>query len=96
MADPTPTIPIIDISALFQEDLDARASLLMKWDTAMRDVGFAVIIGHQVPPEIGNSLYDESKAFFHLPAAEKGRAKISEKYGAGGYAGKGSISLFLF
>ena len=87
---------MLDISALFGSDEGEVQELARKWDAMLQKMGFVVIVGHNVPAEIGENAYSTAKEFFALPTAEKMKAKYADHYGPGGYLAKGSLARHLF
>ena len=66
-------VPIIDISASRLGDVAARRALAAEIDQTCREIGFMVISGHGVAPELIASVEEISRAFFDLPLEEKMR-----------------------
>lgn len=64
-------IPIIDVGALYDYDIESKKALAATCRTILRDVGFAYIINHEVPEALINRVRDESKKFFDQPMEEK-------------------------
>lgn len=62
-------LPVLDISA---GPVQARAL-----DAACRDIGFLLVTGHGVPPELIARMHAMSSAFFRLPEAEKRRLQVA-------------------
>ena len=69
----TSAIPVIDISAFISpgSDPEARGAVAAEWDNAMSEVGFAVITGHDVPPQCIANLRGAAADFFELDRAAK-------------------------
>ena len=65
------TIPVIDMSAFYNGDDNARAALARQVDETCRDVGFFTVAGHRVPPDLVTSLLQVAREFFALPLEEK-------------------------
>jgi isopenicillin N synthase-like dioxygenase len=90
-------VPIVDISPWTDEAAfsdEERARVAREWDSAMRDVGFAIIRGHAVPPDVVRALRDGAAAFFsQLPEAKQ--AHCHGPYGSpfGGYTGMGTEAV---
>jgi isopenicillin N synthase-like dioxygenase len=73
---PTPTfadtpVPVIDISPYFSGDPGAKTQVARQIDAACRSIGFLVIRGHGVPPELIARADRLTRAFFDLPLAAK-------------------------
>lgn len=54
---PTIAIPIIDISALFQEDIVEKRKLAFTIGKACEEIGFFVIVGHGVDQRLASLLF---------------------------------------
>ncbi len=70
------TLPIIDISPWILEAPSTSLSsdqlrVSREWDEAMREFGFAIIIGHGIDEIHFNQLLTEGKTFFEQPLAQK-------------------------
>ncbi len=84
----------IDVSALFGSDAEPKRALAREWDACLKSVGFAIIVGHNVPESVETTLYDAAKQFFHLPEPDKLKAALNARqYGPGGYVTKGSCCV---
>jgi isopenicillin N synthase-like dioxygenase len=64
-------VPVIDISALFEGDLEARRAVGKQIDAACREIGFFQITGHRLSDDLISGVYDSAKAFFALPLEAK-------------------------
>ena len=97
MAQQADTVPLIDISPFVDEaahDDESRARVAERWDTAMTEVGFALITGHGVAPEVITGLRDGAMAFF----AQEASAKLAHSFGPygtplGGYTAMGTEAV---
>lgn len=67
------TVPVIDIAAYRNGTEAAKRAVAQKIGEACRDIGFLIIAGHGVPPELVASVDDVSREFFDLPLEEKMR-----------------------
>src|SRR5215471_5936512 len=65
------SVPIIDIEPYRGSDAAAKIKVAAAVDRACRDIGFLVIAGHGVPPELIEETRAVGRAFFDLPLAEK-------------------------
>lgn len=82
----TQTLPIIDMSALFDpSDVDGRARVAAELGAACERFGFFYLVGHGVPIETFGALEAESRAFFALAEEEKLRIAMAK----GGRAWRG-------
>ena len=66
-------VPVIDISPWRGGDLAARRALAAEVDRTCREIGFMVISGHGVDPELIEAVESVSRAFFDRPLEEKMR-----------------------
>ena len=65
------TVPIIDIAPYRDGAQSDKRAVARKIDEACRDMGFLIINGHGVPPDLIASVDAASRAFFDLPLEEK-------------------------
>jgi len=73
-------LPVVDLTAR-----DCAAAL----DRACTEVGFFYVVGHDVPPVLGDRLDAAARAFFDLPADQKQAVSMA----AGGRAWRGWFPL---
>ena len=66
-------VPVIDISPYRGGDAAARRALAAEVDRTCREIGFMVISGHGVDPDLIAAVEDVSRTFFDLPLEEKMR-----------------------
>ncbi len=69
-------IPVIDLGPYFEGTEAGKASVALAVDQACRDIGFLVISGHGVEPELIDAMREVSKRYFDLPAEEKLRLRM--------------------
>jgi isopenicillin N synthase-like dioxygenase len=67
------SVPVLDISPYRTGDPEARRALGAEVDRICRDIGFMVISGHGVDPDLIDEVDALSRAFFDLPVEEKMR-----------------------
>ncbi|GME56372.1 Isopenicillin N synthase [Neofusicoccum parvum] len=77
VANPAWEIPVIDVSALFGDDLDAKKKLAGEISSAAEDTGFFYIRNHGIPDSVIDAALSSSKAFFQQPEELKERAHVS-------------------
>lgn len=65
------TIPVIDLGPYFEGTPDGKRAVGRAVDAACRSLGFLVVSGHRVAPELIRTIRDVSFAYFDLPVAEK-------------------------
>ena len=90
-------VPIVDIDPFVNvnaHDEEARRIVASEWDMAMTHVGFAIIVGHGVDPNIISELRDSAMRFF---VQDDGAKKLYNHgpYGNpfGGYTGMNSEAV---
>lgn len=64
-------VPVIDLNAIRGTDAAAIAALGRQVDAACRSIGFLIVQGHAVPPDLIAEVRRQSYAFFDLPEAER-------------------------
>lgn len=64
-------IPTLDIQSFINGDDAAKRAFASQLGAAYETIGFAAIHGHGIPDELIAQLYEESEAFFALPAEVK-------------------------
>lgn len=90
--EPGATIPVIDISAYRSGDPDGTADIARRIDEACRSVGFLIVTGHGVDPDLIERTRRAAFDFFALPTEVKMAYKIPpDRYR--GYTSPGSESL---
>lgn len=67
------TIPIIDVSALVSAEstLEQRQCVADLIGKACEDIGFFIIVGHQIDQKLIDNIWSATKTFFDLPLEEK-------------------------
>jgi isopenicillin N synthase-like dioxygenase len=64
-------VPIIDIAPFLGGDSEDKRSVAAQMKQAREDIGFFVITGHGVAPDLIQRVKDVSTEFFDLPQEEK-------------------------
>src|SRR5262245_55068364 len=64
-------VPIIDLSGYFTGDPQKKAAVARQIDEACRTIGFLVISGHGVAPDIVERAAAVTRAFYDLPLEAK-------------------------
>jgi isopenicillin N synthase-like dioxygenase len=64
-------VPIIDLASFREGDRAARLRVATEVGRAINDIGFLVVTGHGVNPDLIAAVQDVSNAFFDLPMEEK-------------------------
>ncbi|MGE6473287.1 2-oxoglutarate and iron-dependent oxygenase domain-containing protein [Serratia proteamaculans] len=78
-------LPIIDISALYQDDPHGWQTIAQQIDRACREWGFFYIKGHPISAQRIKQLLDSAQHFFALPAAQKLAIDITQTRHHRGY-----------
>lgn len=93
MSSPLPSrIPVIDLSPYFEGTPEGKQAVGAAVDAACRDLGFLVIQGHGIDPQLLERVCRVSHAFFDLPDADKQAIRIpADRYR--GYIGMEAESL---
>jgi isopenicillin N synthase-like dioxygenase len=76
------SVPIVDISAWLRKsdgEEDARREAAVAWNTAMKEFGCAVVVGHGIAESAFNQINEECREFFAKEVTEK------QKYNHGSY-----------
>jgi isopenicillin N synthase-like dioxygenase len=71
-------VPVIDISALYEDDPEGWRSVEHKLLDAHSTVGFSILTGHGVPTQVMDDLFAASARFYALPLEQK----MAYRYGA--------------
>lgn len=64
-------VPIIDISALFGDDQEKRLATANEIGKACKEIGFFIIVGHQVSDEVINGAWESTRLFFETSLEHK-------------------------
>jgi isopenicillin N synthase-like dioxygenase len=88
------TIPLVDIEPFLKGGAADKAAVAGKIDQACREIGFLVIAGHGVSPQLIADMHEISHGYFALPYWEKMFRKMPpDRYR--GYTAPGDESLAL-
>lgn len=82
-------LPVIDISALYGSEPDARLHAAQRLGQAARASGFCYIRGHRVPVELIDELVHQAHNFFNLPLDQKMKWYIGRSQNHRGYVPEG-------
>ena len=86
-------VPVIDISPYFTDKAEAKQKVADQIGRACREIGFYIIVGHRVSPDLTNRVDRASRDFFDLPVDEKMKLHIGKEASAVGYSALGDRSL---
>jgi isopenicillin N synthase-like dioxygenase len=78
-------LPVIDISGLKSADPAIRQAVGEEIRAACLDLGFMYIAGHGVSPQMRAAVFEETAAFFALPANRKLALNMENSVGNAGY-----------
>ena len=87
------TVPVIDIAPFLGGAPAERQAVAGAIGRACEDIGFFTIVGHGIDAPLVRRMYDVSRAFFDLPAAEKQRVRRPKPEQSRGYIGVGEENL---
>jgi isopenicillin N synthase-like dioxygenase len=85
-------IPVIDLSPYFAGTPEGKRRVAEQIGRACREVGFYVIVGHDVDPQLIDGVETVAREFFDLPLDEKMKVHI-EAPGGVGYSAVGDVAL---
>jgi isopenicillin N synthase-like dioxygenase len=68
---PLLSVPVIDIGPYFDGGDAGKREVARQVNRACEEIGFLVITGHRVDPELCHRMFETSRRFFDLPLAEK-------------------------
>ncbi len=80
-----PSLPIVDVSALFGDDAAAMAATASEMGRAARAFGFLYVIGHQQPAALFEELLEATRRFFAQPLERKMGVYIGNSRNHRGY-----------
>lgn len=83
------SLPVIDITGLYQDDIEARRSVAAQIGAASRDSGFFYIKGHPISRALREQLLKATIAFFDRPLDQKMAYYIGKSTNHSGYVPQG-------
>jgi len=86
-------VPVIDIAPYLAGTQEGKRRVAAQLYRACREVGFYVIVGHGVDPDLVEAIESVSRAFFDLPLDEKMKVHIGKVPGGVGYSAIGDVAL---
>ena len=75
-------VPVIDITPFSNGRSEEKEMVARRFDQACADVGFLVIVGHGIDPDLPEAIFERARRFFDLPVDEK--LKVRKEDGASG------------
>src|SRR5260370_42326957 len=88
-------VPIIDVAPFLAGAPDEKRRVAAEVDRACEELGFLIVRGHGVPPDLVAAMYDVSKRFFDLTLAEKMKARGQDRSRGYGALGEEALSYGL-
>jgi len=82
-------VSTLDIRAFTEGSLVDQANFVNEMGTGLREYGFVIIEGHEIPPPLIQACYAKAKSFFELSAAEKQKYLVPGGGGQRGYTSLG-------
>ena len=92
----TPSLPVVDVAAFasgIEHDTPAAATRPEHIDTIFRELGFLLVTGHGIDPEVKQRMLDQLRVFFALPIEEKDAIAIGRSPCHRGYVGIATETL---
>jgi len=86
-------VPVIDMAPYLAGTPEGKRRVAEQLGRACREIGFYVIVGHGVAPEMVEQVEAVSREFFDLPLDEKMKLHVGNAPGAVGYAAVGDTAL---
>lgn len=83
------SLPRVDVSGLYGEDIATRRRAARELDVACRDAGFFYLVGHRVSDMLIARLLDRTRAFFSQPPERKFDLYIGKSPNHRGYVPPG-------
>ena len=80
-------LPLIDVGALYENNLDAKLKVSNEIGQACEHIGFFGIANHRIPPPVMDDMLTTSKQFFDLDEKEKNKMHAMSKDYPYGYSG---------
>src|SRR5262249_5615175 len=71
------SVPVIDLTPWLSGDQAARADVAAQVDSALQSVGFFLVTGHGVAPELRARVRAHARTFFALPRQGKQRYAVT-------------------
>ncbi len=86
-------VPVVDIAPFVHGAPAGRADVARQVRDACERIGFFVITGHGVPPEVTEGMYSLAKEFFDLPLGEKLQVEKPQGTDPRGFAQQGTKTV---
>lgn len=87
-----PIVPVVDFSGMYGSE-KAQLAVSKQIFEAFKDIGFVSIVNHGIKPQVVQSAFAASKAFFNLSQSEKEKVAWTDAKANRGYLGVGKEAL---
>lgn len=88
------TLPVVDISLLYSDDIEDRQKTANALDQAARDAGFLYLKGHNISDELVDNLKRTVKAYFAQERDSKMAQYIGKSHNHSGYVPQGEEEFY--
>jgi isopenicillin N synthase-like dioxygenase len=88
-------VPVIDVAPFLAGAPEGKHGVAADVDRACTELGFLIVRGHGVPPDLVADMYDVSRRFFALPLPEKMKARGRDRSRGYGALGEEALSYGL-
>jgi len=88
------SLPVVDGAGLFSPDPAVRRRASQTLGDATRQAGFFYLVGHGVPPALGERMVRQAAAFFALPLEQKLALHIGRSANHRGYVPPGEEAFY--
>ncbi|GAA5315506.1 MAG: 2-oxoglutarate and iron-dependent oxygenase domain-containing protein [Candidatus Pelagadaptatus aseana] len=88
------TLPIVDMTLLFSDNIDDRRQFAKSLDQATRDAGFLYLKGHGINPDLISRLKQETKQYFAQDYETKMHHYIGRSNNHSGYVPQGEEQFY--
>jgi isopenicillin N synthase-like dioxygenase len=92
----TPSLPVVDVGAFasgIDHDTQAARDAARQIDAVFRELGFLLVSGHGLQPDVKERMLDQLRTFFALPVEEKEKIAIGRSPCHRGYVGIATETL---
>jgi isopenicillin N synthase-like dioxygenase len=92
----TPSLPVVDVAAFasgIDHDTPAAAEAAERIDKVFRQLGFLLVTGHGIGPDVKGRMLDQLRDFFALPIEQKEAIAIGRSPCHRGYVGIATETL---
>lgn len=92
----TPSLPAVDVAAFASgadHDTPPAAAIAEQIDSVFSEIGFLLVSGHGIDPDVKARMLDQLRAFFALPAEQKEAIAIGRSPCHRGYVGLATETL---